>query len=185
MDPAIWNVILDGRPMKEVSFVRIDGQDYYDVRTSSPAGEERKRERLHQPYAVGGGADENRFFVSAEAPRVRRDSIPVETLMAKLTKAVPDTQVVEHELLTKYDSYYYSRGGLTPLPVLRVKFADPAETWVYIDPEMGQVLASIPRLARIERWLYNGLHSLDFSFWYDKRPLWDIGMLTLLGGGLL
>jgi hypothetical protein len=67
---------------------------------------------------------------------------------------------------------------------VRVKFGDPAETWVYIDPEMGQVLSEIPRLARVERWLYNGLHSLDFSFWYDKRPLWDIGMLTLLAGGL-
>jgi hypothetical protein len=50
---------------------------------------------------------------------------------------------------------------------------------------MGQVLSEIPRFARLERWLYNGLHSLDFSFWYNKRPLWDIGMLTLLVGGLI
>jgi hypothetical protein len=31
--------------------------------------------------------------------------------------------------------------------------------------------------------VYNGLHSLDFSFWYDRRPLWDIGMITLCLGG--
>ena len=49
---------------------------------------------------------------------------------------------------------------------------------------MSQVLSQIPRLDRVERWLYNGLHSLDFSFWYDKRPLWDIGMIVLLLGGL-
>ena len=53
------------------------------------------------------------------------------------------------------------------------------------DPEMSQVLAQIHRLNRVERWLYNGFHSLDFAFWYDKRPLWDIGMLTLLLGGLM
>jgi hypothetical protein len=68
--------------------------------------------------------------------------------------------------------------------VLRVKFADPGETWVYIDPEMSQVLSQIPRLARVERWLYNGLHSLDFAFWYNSRPAWDIGMIVLLLGGL-
>ena len=36
----------------------------------------------------------------------------------------------------------------------------------------------------MERWLYNGLHSLDFAFWYNRRPLWDIGVLTLMLGGL-
>jgi hypothetical protein len=68
--------------------------------------------------------------------------------------------------------------------VLRVKFDDPAQTWIYVDPEMSRVLGSVPKLARVERWLYNGLHSLDFAFWYSRRPLWDIGMIMLLLGGL-
>ena len=49
---------------------------------------------------------------------------------------------------------------------------------------MSQVVARIHRFDRVERWLYNGLHSLDFSFWYNRRPLWDIGVLTLMLGGL-
>ena len=69
--------------------------------------------------------------------------------------------------------------------MLRVKFDDPLETWVYVDVELGQVVATIHRLNRLERWLYNGLHSLDFGFWYDKRPLWDIGMIALSLGGLV
>jgi hypothetical protein len=56
---------------------------------------------------------------------------------------------------------------------------------VYIDPELNQVLARIHRLDRAERWLYNGLHSLDFPFWYNRRPTWDIGMIALSAGGLL
>ena len=68
--------------------------------------------------------------------------------------------------------------------MLRVKYADAAQTWIYVDPEMSRVLGSVPKLARVERWLYNGLHSLDFSFWYSRRPLWDIGMIVLLVGGL-
>jgi hypothetical protein len=46
------------------------------------------------------------------------------------------------------------------------------------------MLASIHRLQRVERWLYNGLHSLDFGFWYHRRPLWDIGMIVLSLGAL-
>jgi hypothetical protein len=91
---------------------------------------------------------------------------------------------VDAQLLDDYDSYYYSRGRQTPLPILRVKFNDPDRTWVYIDPEMSQVVARIHRLDRVERWLYNGLHSLDFSFLYQRRPLWDIVVLALLAGGL-
>jgi hypothetical protein len=58
------------------------------------------------------------------------------------------------------DSRHVDRSGC--LPILRVKFTDPAGTWIYIDPEMSQVLASIHRLNRLERWLYNGLHGRVF-----------------------
>jgi len=82
------------------------------------------------------------------------------------------------------DDYYYSRQGQLPLPVLRVKFDDPAASWVYADPERGELLSIIHKYSRIERWLYNGLHSLDFAFWYHQRPLWDLAMILLLCGGL-
>jgi len=87
-------------------------------------------------------------------------------------------------LLDEYDSYYYSRERTAPLPVLRLKFDDPLETWTYIDPGIGRIVASTHRYSRIERWLFNGLHSLDFGFWYDRRPLWDIGMIVLSLGAL-
>ena len=74
---------------------------------------------------------------------------------------------------------------MRPLPVLRVKFDDREETWLYVDPETSQIAGLTHRFGRVERWLYNGLHSLDFAFWYDKRPLWDIGMIALLMGGLV
>ena len=49
---------------------------------------------------------------------------------------------------------------------------------------MSQLVGRVHRLDRAERWLYNGLHSLDFSFWYYQRPLWDVGMILLSLGGL-
>ena len=37
---------------------------------------------------------------------------------------------------------------------------------------------------RLRRWLYQGLHSLDFPVLYYKRPLWDIVVIVLSIGGL-
>ena len=185
MEPAAWARVLDGRSIKEVEFARIQDEHYYVVRQSPDEQRtQAPRERLHQPYNVTGSTEPDRVVVAAKTLEIRREPFSVDSLMTRLRAALPDVPIVESQLLSDYDSYYYSRGRLTPLPVLRVKFADAAQTWVYVDPEMSQVLAQIHRLNRVERWLYNGLHSLDFSFWYDRRPLWDIGMITLCLGGL-
>ena len=41
------------------------------------------------------------------------------------------------------------------------------------------------RLSRINRWLYHGLHSLDFPFLYYRRPLWDIVVIVCSIGGII
>ena len=93
---------------------------------------------------------------------------------------MPDVSVTDAAPLEAYDRYYYGRGAEgPPLPVIRVRFADPLETWVYVDPADLRVVGSMHRFSRLERWLFNGLHSLDFAFWYDRRPLWDAGMIAL------
>jgi hypothetical protein len=185
VDAAAWTRVLGGRTPKEMEFVRIQDEQYYVVRYTDANGlADSTRERLHQPYNVTGSGEPIHLLVHANSLAVRDAPFSVESLVTRLKASVPDAPIVESQLLTDYDSYYYSRGRQTPLPVLRVKFADPAKTWVYVDPAMSQVLAEVHRLNRVERWLYNGLHSLDFSFWYDRRPLWDIGMITLSLGGL-
>jgi uncharacterized iron-regulated membrane protein len=183
MEPSAWTRVTAGRAIKEVDFVRIQDDHYYVVRLAPEDLEAQKRERLHQPYYVTGRAEPDRLLVAADTLEARSGPFSTESLVARLEDAVPDAPIVESAMLDEYDSYYYSRRRQTPLPVLRVKFADPAQTWVYIDPEMGQVLSTVPKLARVERWAYNGLHSLDFSFWYQSR-LWDVGMIALLLGGL-
>ena len=40
------------------------------------------------------------------------------------------------------------------------------------------------RGGRWNRWLYHGLHNLDFPFLYYRRPLWDVVMIGLSIGGL-
>jgi hypothetical protein len=180
-----WANLLAGRTLKELEFRRIADAPYYLARYTVSAPEaDPRRERLHQPYYISGRAEPQHMLVDARTLTARTEPFVTETLLARLAAAAPDANIVTHELLTEYDSYYYSRNGQAVLPVLRVKFDDPLETWVYVDPALGQMLASVHRLQRVERWLYNGLHSLDFGFWYSRRPLWDIGMIVLSLGAL-
>jgi hypothetical protein len=183
MEPAAWAPLLGDRVIKEVELLRIHDAPYYAVRHAGPRRDMGKPERLHQPYYVTGRAESNRMLVRADTLEVRQEPFSTPSLLARLEAAIPEARIVESATLAEYDSYYYSRGRQTPLPVVRVKFDDPGQTWVYIDPETSQVLSSVHRLSRVERWLYNGLHSLDFAFWYDSRPLWDIGMIALCLGG--
>jgi hypothetical protein len=181
-----WAALLAGRTLKELEFRRIDDAPFYLARYTHSAPEpDPARERLHQPYLITGRAEPQHMLVDARTLTQRADPFPTETLLARLRAAAPEANIVAHELLADYDSYYYSRNRQAALPVLRVKFDDPLETWVYVDPALGQLVASIHRLHRVERWLYNGLHSLDFAFWYDRRPLWDIGMILLSLGALV
>lgn len=184
-DAGAWAALSKGRALKEIELRRIQDRPYYLARYTSAPVAEGKRERLHQPYYVGGRAQPLFELVDAATLEARHEPFSVESLLERLRAAAPGTAITAQDLLADYDSYYYSRNREAPLPVLRVKFADPLETWVYVDPKQSELLATVHRLNRLERWLYNGLHSLDFAFWYSKRPLWDIAMIALCGGALV
>jgi hypothetical protein len=178
--------LLGARTLTEIELRRILDAPYYLARYMGGTAEpDPRRERLHQPYAIAGRGEPQHMLVDARTLTQHSEPFPVEDLLARLRAAAPGVNIVEHELLTAYDSYYYSRNGQATLPVLRVKLDDPHETWIYVDPALGQLVASVHRLQRVERWLYNGLHSLDFGFWYYRRPLWDIGIIVLSLGALV
>ena len=96
------------------------------------------------------------------------------------------------DILQQDDFYYYSRtehtmtGGRKPhpLPIWRVRYDDPNQTWLHIDPATGQVLSELDSYQRTERWLFALLHSWDWLPLLQNRPLWDIVMLVLAAGGL-
>ena len=106
-------------------------------------------------------------------------------MLAAARAAMPGTAVKEAAWLEQYDSYYYDRHGRRPLPVLRVRYGDSAHTWLYLDPQHGVIVHKEERLSRANRWLYHGLHSFDFPFLYDRRPLWDVVVIVLCLGGIL
>ena len=96
------------------------------------------------------------------------------------------------DILRQDDFYYYSRAEHTmgggrkphPLPIWRVRYDDPNQTWLHIDPTTGQVLNEMDSYQRAERWFFALLHSWDWLPLLQNRPLWDIFMLVLAAGGL-
>jgi hypothetical protein len=88
-------------------------------------------------------------------------------------------------LLDRYDAYYRDRRHLKPLPVLRVRqlldSGEPADS--YVDPATAQVVATYSDRDWTKRWLYHGLHSLDFPWLYERRPLWDAVVIAFMIGG--
>jgi hypothetical protein len=159
-DTAALSRLLEGREIKEIEFTRLQDEPYYVVRTVP-----------------------ERLLVDARNLEIRGESFSKESLEKRIV-AVTESPIVESEMLSDYDSYYYSRDGTAPLPVLRVKFGDPSQTWLYIDPQMSQIVTGKARIHRIQRWIYTGFHDLDFSFWFYRRPLWDVGVIALSLGGL-
>lgn len=107
-----------------------------------------------------------------------------QTIINALEKAAKPHKITESRLVRKYESYYLDRHHLLPLPVIFVQFDDAERTTCYVDPKTARIVQSYNSHSRWNRWLYHGLHSLNFPWLYEHRPAWDLVMLTLLLGGI-
>ena len=150
-----------GGPIAEVELLRVEGRPRLLLRRN------------------GGLAAEQ--MVDAISLQVVDTSMAVQEII-KLTEAATGVRVTDHALLRTHDAYYYGRDDA--LPVLRLRLDDPRETWLYIDPRTGRLRLQNQHGSRLGRWLFNGLHSLDFPFLYHRRPLWDVVVIMLSLGGL-
>jgi hypothetical protein len=100
--------------------------------------------------------------------------------------AAPDGARVETRIVDQYDAYYLDRLREQPLPVILALMHDAEETRYYIDPKTATIVRSYSNRSAPRRWLYNGLHSLNFPWLYNHRPLWDIVVIAfMLGGAVL
>lgn len=92
----------------------------------------------------------------------------------------PNSSIIQTSVLNEFDHYYYSHhGSERPLPVYKIELNDKERTWVYINAHTAEWVFSKTLKQRVQRWLYNGLHSLDFLFLIERRPLWDFTVITL------
>jgi hypothetical protein len=119
-------------------------------------------------------------------PQVQLPSITLERAAQTM---LPGAQV-EIEWLTAYDFYYYARAEQSMygnknkrLPMLRVRFNDPAGTWAHIDPYSGVLIEQLDQRGRIGRWLFNLLHSWDWLPLLERSLLREVLIIALSLGG--
>jgi hypothetical protein len=166
---------------KEIDVLQFRGRPYFvGYRPPGPYSYEEEIGANEERYE----ARREHLIVSALAPErgaFRRFSNNSMWDVAKA--AMPGVPIEDAAWLQEYDAYYYNKDGNRPLPVLRVRYADADSTWLYLEPSLG-TMTKQDRGARWNRWLYHGLHNLDFPFLYYKRPLWDMVVILLSIGGL-
>jgi hypothetical protein len=135
--------------------------------------------------------DNPHVFVSIRHPEKGTiTSFSREVMEQAAREAMPNVPVVDSAWLTSYDNYYHQTttsfelGRHKPayvLPVLRVRFHDANQTWLYFTPSLGQMV-KFDKRDRENRWWYYGLHAMDWPGLFERRPLWDVLTITLLAG---
>ncbi len=106
------------------------------------------------------------------------------TDIAAIARAVVHDPAARPTRLPTGDDYYFARDGAAPgLPVLRWVAANGDR--FYVDPVSGEPVVAFGAADRGYRWLFQGLHRLDFTAALRSRPAWDIVMLVLLAGASL
>lgn len=141
---------------------------------------------LGQPFYRVTDKDSSVRIVAGNASAVRLPD--AESMVALAPKLIPGAPIAEATVLTAWDNYYYTRHperGERALPVIRVRFDDEQHTWFHLDPLTGQIVDRSTRTNRVYRWLYNGLHSFDIWWLWQRRPLWDICVIAFSLGGVL
>lgn len=123
---------------------------------------------------------------SAHPPVAELPASDLETASAGL---VANARLSEWQRLDDYDNYYYSKRTFKVrkrLPVYRAVFDDAKKTTFYIDPHTGGIAQRMEPRNRLERYLYQGLHSWDVMGFFNRRPWWDVTVgLFMLGGSFV
>ena len=130
-------------------------------------------------YLATNGDGETRIIPVRGPPR---ESFGADAIMRVVRDGV-GSNLADLRVIDTYDAYYLDRHHELPLPVVYAETNDSLRSRFYIDPKTARVVGSYNSRNFVSRWLYHGLHSLDFPWLYNHRPLWDIVVITLMLGG--
>lgn len=111
--------------------------------------------------------------------------VSAEELRDAASRAAGDVPILSQETIADEDAYYYSHHEEVVLPAYRVSLNDPARTTYYFDPTTLSLVNRIDAASRQRRWLFEGLHRIDFTAALRWRPVWDVVTIFLLLGGIL
>jgi hypothetical protein len=130
-------------------------------------------------YLATNARDETRIIPLRGEPKTEFSGDQIMNIV----RETAGPNLAELRLMNEYDAYYLDRTGRRPLPVVYARMNDETHTRYYIDIKTGQIAGNYSSRNWVNRWLYHGLHSLDFPWLYKHRPLWDIVVIFLMLGG--
>jgi len=131
-------------------------------------------------YLASIGRGETRIVLIHGGPA---HEVGASRIMAAVRRYVESARIAELRVLDDHDVYYLDRRHQRPLPVLLLRLNDADRSRYYIDPKTARIAGSYSSRNWMSRWLYHGLHSLDFPWLYKHRPLWDFVVIAFLTGG--
>jgi hypothetical protein len=109
----------------------------------------------------------------------------ISSVELAISQAWPDNAVSDSYLVPANDTYGNLREGSLGAETLRLILDDADETWVHVDLTTGDLISVMDNSRRIYRWLFNGIHSLDFPGLANHRFTWSLLMLILMSTGLI
>jgi len=177
---------------KELELIQFRGEPYFLAYQPPTTKEEAGRWNTNNAInSVNLPQNNPHLFVSINHPENGvMASFSKEVMEQASREAMPHTKVIDRQWLTDYDNYYHQTtpsfelGRHKPayvLPVLRVRYNDQDQTWLYFTPSLAQMV-KFDKRDRANRWAYYGLHVMDWPGMYNRRPLWDIVTIALLAG---
>jgi len=177
---------------KEVELIQFRGEPWFLAYRPPTTKEEAEHWTTNNAInMVNLPQDNPHLFVSIRHPESGvMTSFSKEAMEQASREAMPNVPVIDSEWLTDYDNYYHQTttsfelGRHKPayvLPVLRVRYKDEDETWLYFTPSLAQMV-KFDKLDRANRWIYYGPHVMDWPGLFNRRPLWDIVTIVLLAG---
>ncbi len=133
------------------------------------------------PYLLA--RDDRGTRVTTPSGSPAESALPAGAILAATRAAFPGTEVGLPIPIPQDDVYARVRssdgvGGHG----LRMVLQDRAASWVYVNPESGRVIEVMDRSRRLYRWLFFGLHTLDFPL-LASDWIWTPVILGLLGLG--
>ena len=197
MNPGHWSPGPEATPAEEQAFAggplhtslfKLDVRTAFSILSGCAHPKELELLMVNgESYYLGREDSKIMALVSAVDERLSGciTQLPNREILAASRRLYAGSHVQAATLLNSYDLYYYDRHFIKPIPVERIQLDDRKKTLLYVNPRTGLIEARYTKESRLERWLHNGLHSLDFPYLYHHRPLWDITVIILSIGGLI
>jgi hypothetical protein len=177
---------------KELELIQFRGEPFFLAYQPPTTKEEAERWTTNNAINIVNLPQDNpHLFVSISHPENGvTTSFSKEVMEQASREAMPNVPLIDSQWLTDYDDYYHQTttsfelGRHKPayvLPVLRVRYNDENQTWLYFTPSLAQMV-KFDKRDRANRWFYYGLHVMDWPGVFNRRPLWDIVTIALLAG---